>query len=200
MPTAILPAYAKIQEQRIAVSTQIDAVRRPLNLKNPVGPRHTEIWRGEISFAAMTRADIHAFGAWLAALDGRVEAFALPFINGFSSLGPTQAGALVGNVAYGAETITVSGLGAAPLVGTIGKIGADIDSGPYWLFQIVSVTPSGGNYVLEWAPRARAAISAGATVNLGAVNGKFKLDTDRLDSWQSNVSHGIVSIPVVEAL
>lgn len=198
MATATLPAYAKIRELRLAVEVQSDNAFRVLNRKNPVGPRLTEMWRGEVLFAAMSRANVHAFHAWLAALDGRVLPFALPFANGFSSKAATQSGSLVSTVALGARTITVSGLGSAPVVGTMGKMG-DIDTGAYHLFEVVAATPSGGNYVLEIAPRMRKALASGATVNLGAVSGKFRLDNDSLDGWRSGPSHGEVTISIIEA-
>lgn len=198
MATATLPAYAKIRELRLAVEVQSDNAFRPLNRKNPVGPRLTEMWRGDVLFADMSRANVHAFHAWLAALDGKVLPFALPFVLGFSSKAATQSGSLVSTVALGARSITVSGLGSAPVVGTMGKSG-DIDTGDYHLFEVVTVTPSGANYILEIAPRMRKALASTATINLGAVNGKFRLDNDTLDGWRSGPSHGSISIPVIEA-
>lgn len=194
MATLILPSYAKLRELRLGVDAPGDDGFRPLNKKRAVGPRIGEIWAGEALFAGLNRAQIAALGAFFASCDGRVNAFGLPLAAGFASLTSALTLTLAAATTAGQDYLDFGASAISP--GTLLTVGS-IDSATFQLFEVVAAKSSAAHYV---SPRVRLPFASGAAVTIGTVSGKFKLDRDAIEGWQSNASNGTMSVPILEAL
>jgi hypothetical protein len=179
------PSIAKIQQkvlQVVAHSRGVTPSAGFLQYEAGAGAR----WLAKLSVAPMTATDAFAFRAWLHSLRGRKPfLLAAPkakaaasvttaytdsteFTDGTGFIDSTDTAA-VSAVAFGGSTIVVAGATTDYTVGGCLSIGGQ-------LVRVVSVTDAGsGNVTLEFRPRLRAAVAAGAAVRFDGVYGEFRL-------------------------
>lgn len=200
MATAVLPGGSNIRDLRLAIEIAADDVTRALNRKRPFASPYRELWRGQILFRPMTRAEQDALLAALEALEGRSLPFKIELKAGKFSRASTPTTCTVVSAVRGASTIglNLGSSGSTVKRGTLITVG-NIDAGDFQLFEVVEDVTASTSATVRVAPRARHAFSGGTAGAVGAVFAKLKLAESKADA-QADLSSGVVAIDVVEAL
>lgn len=199
MPVAALPATSNIVELQLAIALTVPQASRPLNRKRAPAAPLTEIWRGQIALARMTRADTAALAAFLETLDGSVTPFKVLMAGGFASQSLTESGTLTVAAASGATSISVTFAGSVTLpAGTLLAIG-DIDTATYQMCELLAPVSGSGVQTLEVAPRIRKAFAAATAVALGSVYAKLVIESPR-HGVSGELDRGSATLEVVESL
>lgn len=199
MAVVALPSYAHVRELRLAIRAPTDEIRRPLTLRARYSTPFREMWMGTVLFAAATIRNTRAIAAWVEALDGRMSPFRLPFPAGVFSQACPIVATLASSPEFGADELLLDCATPGMLrAGTLLTLG-DIESDEFQLFEILQDTTAGNDVAVPIAPRVRREFTINSAVALGAVTGKFKCQDDKVDA-SLMISHGLVTLPVIEAL
>lgn len=197
MPIAVLPAYAKVIELRLAIPMPSDPMMRPADLDVPGSTPYREMWAGEIVIADMHKDNAKAFAAWAASLDGRVNPFRMTLTAGKFSRAYSGTSALAATPVLGADRIQLD-LDATLKRGTRITVG-DVETSTFQLFEVLQdVSPNPGA-VVRVAPRVRVAFTGSETVVCGTVQAKLKLASDSIDVAIS-IARGVAGMTVEESL
>jgi hypothetical protein len=196
----MLPSTFEIVELRLSVALAGETPRNALNKsRNPFTP-FSELWTGQIVFAAVGRNAAMEQIAALEAFDGKVGSFGVTLKQGFATHANSFSGSLAVAAVAGADTITVQTGTATDLkAGTLLQIGAS-DSASYQLVEVlqdVSVPTAGA--VIYIAPRIRYAIAGSTAVTGGDVTAVLRLAKDEFAPSYS-IDNGAIAIDVIEAI
>lgn len=197
-----LPSFAKIQEARLRIIAPDDAQRSTMTLRLGAAAALREIWAGEIVFAPMTRANLAALLAFFEQLDGRYSPFSIPLASGFLTQPNSFSAATLGPAAAGdtGALLSASPVSSTIPAGTLVSVG-DIDTDAYQVFEIVTAANVSNLGIVSTtvAPRVRRPIADATPVSFAPVL-RVRLREDLPGDPSFNVSHGIMSIQVVEAV
>lgn len=199
MPVTALPASLKIVELRLAIQLAGEHPRRVGNKSRMPSAPLAEIWRGSVTFAALSQSDLMQAIAKLEAYDGRATAFGLPLKQGFATHTNSVSGTLAATTTRGKDTIAVTCSTLTEITaGTLLQIGTAGDAGAQLVEVLEDVTVTTATLV-RIAPRIRTAIASGTAVTGGNITAAFKRVGDKIDSSFATDS-GMLTLEFVEAL
>lgn len=200
MTVPTIPAFAHIQGLTLAITMRERDQTRMINRKGGHGADASELWTGSIAFAPMTRANGAALVAFFEALDGRVSPFLISLAGGFASQSTAFTGTIAANgrAGLGYISASLSPVGSLVRAGTLIGIGDPQTSSYQWCEVLTDVVASSAT-AIDIAPRLRKPVTAGATLALGTVYGKFNLASDDIKGLSANVAATGFSIDVIEA-
>lgn len=195
LPT--LPSYLKVTDARLRITNPADEHKSEINRRNPSPATFREVWTLEAAFAPVAASYADALQAWVEVLDGRVNAFKMPLTQGVYGATCSGSVALSAATTRGAGTLPVTVTGTIP-AGTLLAVG-DIETSTFQVFEVLEDATS-ATTALEIAPRVRHAFTSGATVEIAAVHGKFKLMADATGGVTLRLDRAGISLAAVEAV
>lgn len=190
-----LPATVKIIEARLAIQNAIpDAFRSAVNRAAPFPPAFRELWTCKLALAPMLPADAEALAAFCERLDGRVTAFKMPMTNGIFGNSAADITTIAADLARGESLVTITG--AVPAPGALFTLG-DIEADAFQMFEVVAGVTS---TTFRVAPRARYAFTTAAALVKTSPPMRWRLASDVEGRPSVNVSRGVTTLNLVEAV
>ena len=198
MPLLELPSFAKPIEIRLTIQNSIsEGHRSEVNRGGYFPPNLREMWTLGLALAPMSPANAEALAAFIERLDGKVEAFKIQMLAGI--YGASVAGlTLNAATTRGAETISLVVPTGGVDRGTLFSLG-DIDTAEFQLFEVVAGAAAGVQNV-RVAPRVRYAFGSGATIAASSPFARFRLADDGQGRPRVDVSKGVATLQLVEAV
>lgn len=184
------PASLHVLEHQLRVLSLNDGGVSILSREGHYGAPLAELWAGQVAIAPVSRTGGPVLAAFLAQLEGRLNTFGLPLLNGHFNTTPAVTGTVTETAVRGSEKLKLS---AAVTPGTLLAIGAIGSAG----YQVYEAFGTSGAYTLV-TPRLRYAVANATAFSSDNVAMKLRLLKDDGGRPRITASHGICTIDVME--